>query len=163
MLHWWECADIKTDAPPAWQLPSSTANYLDFETRLTHESAEKGNLNRVYVQVHNRGPSPASNVTVKIMTAGASAGLPAPPADFWSNWPNSAGDANWTPVGAPKTIDTLESLRPTVLHWDWTPRADADAHSCMLVVIDSPSDPSPPRRRASSTSGSSSPRRSTSA
>jgi hypothetical protein len=95
------------------------------------------------VQVHNRGPLPALNVTVKVMTAGASAGLPDLPGDFWSAWPNSAGDANWTPVGTPKNIATLEPLRPAVLQWDWTPAASADAHSCMLVVIDSLSDPIP--------------------
>jgi hypothetical protein len=140
---WWHCADIKTDAPPTWQLSPSEANYLNFETKLVHESPEKGNQNRVYVQVHNRGPLPASNVTVKIMTAGASGGLPPLPADFWGTWPNSAGDANWTPIGAPQTIATLPALRPEVLQWDWTPPASADTHSCMLVVIDSPSDPIP--------------------
>lgn len=141
--HWWHCADIKTDAPPNWQLAPAEVNYLNFETKLIHEHPEKGNQNRVYVQVHNRGPLAASNVTVKIMTAGTSAGMPDLPADFWSAWPNSAGDANWVPVGAAKTIATLEPLRPTVLQWDWTPPAAADTHSCMLVVIDSPSDPIP--------------------
>ena len=141
--YWWQCADIKTDAPPSWQLAPTEVNYLNFETKLVHEHPEKGNQNRVYVQVHNRGPLPASNVTVKIMTAGASAGLPDLPADFWTAWPNSAGDANWTPVGTPQVIATLEPLRPTVLQWDWTPGATADSHSCMLVVIDSPSDPVP--------------------
>jgi hypothetical protein len=80
---------------------------------------------------------------VKLMVAGASAGLPALPADFWSAWPNSAGDANWKAVGAPQVIASLEPLRPAVLQWDWTPPAGADSHSCMLVVIDSPSDPIP--------------------
>lgn len=145
--YWWQCADIKTDAPPAWQLSPAEVNYLNFETRLVHEHPERGNQNRVYVQVHNRGPLAASDVTVKVMTAGASAGLPDLPADFWSAWPNSAGDANWTPVGAPQTIATLEPLRPTVLQWDWTPGAAADSHSCMLVVIDSPSDPVPASTR----------------
>jgi hypothetical protein len=141
--YWWHCADIKTDAPPNWQLQPDEVNYFYFETKLIHENPEKGNQNRVYVQVHNRGPLPAKKVTVKIMTAGASAGLPALPADFWSAWPNCAGDSNWRPVGAPKTIAMLEPLRPTVLQWDWTPPASADTHSCMLVVVDSPSDPIP--------------------
>jgi len=146
--RWWHCADIKTDAPPAWQLTPSDTNYFTFETQLVHEHPEKGNQNRVYVQVHNRGPLPASDVTVKIMTAGASAGLPALPADFWSAWPNSAGDANWTPVGSPQTLATLEPLRPEVLQWNWTPPASADTHSCMLVVVDSPSDPIPASTKA---------------
>jgi hypothetical protein len=146
--YWWQCADIKTDAPPDWQLLPGEVNYLNFETRLTHENPEKGNQNRVYVQVHNRGPLVANDVTVRIMTAGASAGLPDLPEDFWSAWPNSVGDANWTPVGAPQTIASLDPLRPSVLQWDWTPDPAADAHSCMLVVIDSPSDPVPASTKA---------------
>ena len=146
--YWWHCADIKTDAPPSFQLPASDTNYLDFETKLVHEDPEKGNLNRIYVQVHNRGPLPANNVTVKIMVAGASAGLPNLPADFWSAWPNSTGDAHWTAVGSPQTIASLPPLRPEVLRWDWTPAASADTHTCMLVVIDSPSDPVPASSKA---------------
>ncbi|MFL6664396.1 MAG: WD40/YVTN/BNR-like repeat-containing protein [Rhizobacter sp.] len=146
--YWWHCADIKTDAPPTWQLLPAEVNYLNFETRLVHENPEIGNQNRVYVQVHNRGPLAASNVTVKIMTVGASAGLPDLPADFWSAWPNSAGDANWTPVGTPQTIAVLDALRPTVLQWSWTPPPGADAHTCMLAVIDSPSDPVPAATKA---------------
>jgi hypothetical protein len=140
---WWHCADIKSDAPPAWQLTPAQRNYFHFETRLVHENPEKGNANRIYVQVHNRGPLAAANVTVKIMVAAASAGLPDLPADFWTTWPNSAGNAHWTPVGVPQTIATLEALRPTVLQWDWTPDPAADTHSCMLVVVDSPSDAIP--------------------
>ena len=140
---WWECADIKTDAPPSWQLGPTEVNYLNFETKLVHEDPEKGNQNRVYVQVHNRGPLAATNVTVKAMTAPASAGLPDLPADFWATWPNSAGDANWTPVGSPQVIASLDPLRPEVLEWTWTPPVAADAHTCMLVVIDSPDDPIP--------------------
>jgi hypothetical protein len=140
---WWHCADIKIDAPPTWQLQANERNYLRFETKLVHEHADKGNQNRVYVQVHNRGPLPASNVTVKLMVASASAGLPPLPSDFWTAWPNSAGDTNWTPLGAPQIIATLEPLRPIVTQWDWTPPFNADDHTCMLVVIDSPSDPMP--------------------
>jgi hypothetical protein len=29
------------------------------------------------------------------------------------------------------------------LEWDWTPPLGADAHTCMLLVVDSPSDPIP--------------------
>jgi len=52
--YWWQCADIKTDAPPTWQLQPAEVNYLTFETKLVHEHPEKGDQNRVYVQVHNR-------------------------------------------------------------------------------------------------------------
>ena len=141
--YWWECADIKTDSPPVFQLSPSEVTYLNFETRLRHESPRMGNQNKIYVQVHNRGPLPSSDVTVKVMATGASAGMPDLPADFWSTWPNSGGDAYWTAVGAPQTIPFLEPLRPTVLEWDWTPPMGSDTHTCMLVVVDSPSDPLP--------------------
>ena len=77
------------------------------------------------------------------MTAGASAGLPDLPADFWSTWPHSAGDANWTPIGPAQTIASLDPLRPDRVEWTWTPSADADPHTCLLVVVDSASDPIP--------------------
>jgi photosystem II stability/assembly factor-like uncharacterized protein len=144
----WNCADIKNDAPPTWQLQPNQENYLNFETKLIHEDPEKGNQNRVYVQVHNRGPLAANNVTVKIMVAGASAGLPSLPSNYWTTWPNCAGDANWTAVGAPQTIAVLDPLRPAVLRWDWTPALAADTHTCMLVVVDSPSDPIPASTKA---------------
>lgn len=143
-LYWWECADIKVDAPtPLYQMPVSAVDYLAFEVGLTHRNPDKGNLNRVYVQVHNRGTNSALNVQVKIMAAGASAGLPNLPANYWASFPNSPGDANWTPVGLPITIPVLEPLKPVVLEWDWTPPLSADTHTCMLVVMDSASDPIP--------------------
>ncbi len=142
-VFWWECADVKTDAPPDWQLLPSEVDYLHFETKLVHESPEIGNQNRVYVEVHNRGPLVATDVVVTAMAAPASAGLPDLPADFWAAWPDSAGDANWAPVGAAQTIPTLAPLRPTVLEWTWTPPPGSDAHTCLLVVVDSQSDPIP--------------------
>ena len=142
-LFWWQCADIKTDAPPGFQYPPAAVDYLVFETSLQHENPEKGNQNRVYVQVHNRGPVIATNVTVKIMVASAAAGLPDLPSNFWSTWPNSTGDANWTAIGSPQVIPVLHPLRPEVINWPWTPANTADTHTCMLVVVDSPSDPIP--------------------
>lgn len=141
--YWWECADIKVDAPPSFQLTPAQQTYFHFETKLVHDNPEMGNQNRVYVQIHNRGPLPANAVTVKMMVAPASGGLPDLPVDFWTTWPNSAGDANWKPVGVPQTIAVLDPLRPEVLVWDWTPPVGSDSHSCMLVVVDSADDPIP--------------------
>lgn len=142
-LYWWNCADIKVDSPNGGYQFTTPISYLDFEYRLQHQDSERGNTNHVYVQVHNRGPLAATNVKVKIMFANASAGLPPLPADFWTTFPNSAGDANWTPVGSPQTIATLNPLKPEVLEWDWKPPVSANSHTCMLVVMDSASDPIP--------------------
>ncbi len=43
----------------------------------------------------------------------------------------------------PQKIATLDPLKPEVLEWTWKPPATANPHSCMLVVMDSASDPIP--------------------
>jgi photosystem II stability/assembly factor-like uncharacterized protein len=147
-LYHWMCADIKVDAlegtPPAYQGPVSQLDYVTFETKLQHRNAQRGNVNRVYVQVHNRGFAPAPNVTVKLLFAPAAAGLPPLPADFWTAFPNNATSASaWVPIGTAKTIPSLSPTTPAVLEWDWTTPASAPQHSCLLIVMDSPADPLP--------------------
>jgi len=146
--NWWQCADIKIDSSPGGQPSRGGTNYFQFETKLMDENPRKVGQARVYVQVHNRGPLAAENVTVKLMTAGVSAGYPSLPADFWSAWPHSAGNSDWTPVGVVQTIASLPPLRPAVLEWDWTPPISADTNSCLLLVIDSGSDPLPASSRS---------------
>jgi hypothetical protein len=148
LVWWWQCADVKIDAPegvpPTYQLPAADVNYLTFETTLAHRDPQRGHANRVYVQVHNRGIAPASNVTVKVLYANASAGLPILPADFWTAFPaNSADLSNWKPIGAAQTIASISPTRPTILAWNWTPPMSAADHSCMLVVTSSAQDPIP--------------------
>ena len=145
---WWMCADIKVDAlegtVPAFQTPVSDVDYLFFEAKLQHRQAQRTRVNRVYVQVHNRGFQPAPNVSVKILWAEAGAGLPNLPNDFWTAFPGDSTDTTaWHPVGAAQTIASLKPGPPTVLEWDWIPPASAAEHSCMLVVMDCASDPIP--------------------
>jgi photosystem II stability/assembly factor-like uncharacterized protein len=149
--YFWMCADIKIDAlegtVPSYQMPIAAVDYVAFEA-LQHRQPQRTKVNRVYVQLHNRGFQPASNVTVKILWADASAGLPALPADFWTAFPsNSANTAQWRPVGAAKTIALFKPGKPVVLEWDWTPPPGAAEHSCLLVVMDSASDPIPAARK----------------
>jgi len=151
-LSHWMCADIKVDAlegsPPAFQMPVTSVDYLAFETKLQHRNAQRGNVNRAYVDVHNRGFAPGSNVAVKLLWADASAGLPPLPADFWTAFPNnSANTTVWHPLtkGAAtfQTITTLSPTEPTVLEWDFPLPATAATHSCLLAVMDCPADPIP--------------------
>jgi hypothetical protein len=147
-LWWWQCADIKVDAlegsTPSYQMPVATVDYLAFENKLQHRNAQRGKTNRVYVQVHNRGFAAGANVTVKVLYADASAGLPPLPADFWTTFPNdSSNTTHWKPIGTAKVIPSLSPTEPTVLEWDWnTPMTAAD-HTCLLVVMDSPANPIP--------------------
>jgi hypothetical protein len=70
-LWWYMCADIKIDAfrgSLSYQFASPRdVDYIAFETKLQHLNAVRGNLDRIYVQIHNRGIRQASNVTVKIL------------------------------------------------------------------------------------------------
>jgi photosystem II stability/assembly factor-like uncharacterized protein len=148
-LWWWQCADIKVDAlqgaVPSYQKPVATVDYLAFENKLQHRNAQRGKTNRVYVQVHNRGFAAGANVTVKVLYADASTGLPPLPADFWTAFPNDSSNITcWKPIGTAKVIPSLSPTEPTVLEWDWnTPMTAAD-HTCLLVVMDSPANPIPP-------------------
>jgi photosystem II stability/assembly factor-like uncharacterized protein len=147
-LHWYMCADIKVDAlegsPPAYQMDVTAVDYVAFESKLQHRNPQRGNVNRVYVQLHNRGIQPAANVTVKLLFANASGGLPPLPADFWTVFPgNSTMISAWTPIGSPQVIPSLSPTEPTILEWDWnTPMSAAD-HTCLLAIVDCPADPIP--------------------
>jgi hypothetical protein len=142
---WWMCADLKVDAlegaVPAYQMPVSAVDYVAFESSLQHRNAQRGRVNRVYVQIHNRGILPAANVMVRVYFADASAGLPPLPSDFWTAFPPS-GTA-WTAIGPAKTIGSLSDTIPTIVEWDWSTPASAADHTCLLVVVDSAADPIP--------------------
>ena len=145
-LGHWMCADIKVDAlagsPLSYQMPVSAVDFVQYEAFLQHRNAERGNVNRVYVQAHNRGIATASGITVKLHYADASAGLPPLPADFWTAFPGDSVDtSHWHPIGT-KTVDVTPSL-PTVMEWDWTTPVGQATHSCLFVVVDSAQDPIP--------------------
>ena len=146
-LWWWQCADAKTDAPQAvthnFQMPVADVDYLALETRLEHRDPQRGVMNRVYVQIHNRGIQTANNVTVKILYADASPGLPDLPSDFWTAFPGNGTTTFWKPIGAAKVIPALSPKRPETLEWDWIPPISAASHSCLLIVVDCPDDPIP--------------------
>jgi photosystem II stability/assembly factor-like uncharacterized protein len=146
--YFWMCADIKIDALegsiPSYQMPVAAVDYVAFESKLQHRQPQRTKVNRVYVQVHNRGFQAGASVNVKILWAEASAGLPNLPSDFWTAFPgDSSTTTQWHPVGAAQTIASFKPGIPTILEWDWTPPATAADHSCMLVVMDCASDPIP--------------------
>ena len=147
-LWWWQCADIKVDAlegaVPSYQMPVSAVDYVAFESKLQHRNAQRGKINRVYVQVHQRGFAPGANVTVKLLYADASAGLPLLPSDFWTAFPNnSSNTTNWKPIGTAQVIPLLSPTEPIILEWDWNTPATAADHTCLLVIMDSPSNSIP--------------------
>src|SRR5687767_5020218 len=125
-------------------MPVSAVDYVAFESKLKHRHPQRGQVNRVYVQVHNRGFAVGSNVVVKVLYANASAGLPALPPDFWTVFPGDSSDTSkWKPIGPAQIVSALSPTEPTILQWDWTTPTSAADHTCLLVVMDSPGNPIP--------------------
>jgi len=147
-MWWWQCADIKIDAlegsVPAYQMNVDEVDYIAFESRLEHRNSQPGRVNRVYVQLHNRGVRAARDVTVKVFYTDATAGLPDLPADFWTAFPaDSAQKSPWKPIGRAQTIPLLSPTEPVILEWGWNTPVTPTDHFCYLVVMDCPSDPIP--------------------
>ena len=151
-VWWWQCADIKVDTPegaiPSYQMPLAKVDYVAFESKLADRGTTAGAVNRVFVQVHNRGASDACGVVVKLLSAKATLDIPPLPADFWTAFPGDAADTrHWRPIGAPKVLPTLTPTEPAVVEWDWPTETAASEATCLLAVVDSLEDPIPPENR----------------
>jgi photosystem II stability/assembly factor-like uncharacterized protein len=143
VTHWWQCTDIKVDAP-SYQTPTPAA--VDFElfeddhgvaaAGLIHENAQRGKIARVYVQLHNRGSKPATNAAVKVFFADASLGLPDLPTSFWTGFPANSLPASspWKEVAPHKIVASVEVDRPRIVSFDWPVPASAAGHTCLLAI-----------------------------
>lgn len=144
VVWFWQSPDIVVDAPtPDYQTSSPVSDFVAL-SRIQHRSLQRGSVNRVYVQVHNRGAGTATNVQVRAFIADASAGLPPLPADFWTGGRPFTGDPTataWTPIGPTRTVPVLKPAEPAVLAWDYTAPVSASAHSCILAVTTCAQDP----------------------
>jgi hypothetical protein len=140
-------ADIKVDSP-IYQMNIDDVDYVAFETRLQHRNPQKGRVNRIYVQVHNRGVKSADNVTVKILYADISNGYPPLSIDFWTSFPEDSTDTRgWRPIGKPQVLPsapkTLTHTEPTILAWEWNTPEEISDNIGLMVIAESPEDPIP--------------------
>jgi hypothetical protein len=147
-VYWWESADIKVDAHPYYPV-DALFDGVGFD-RATHQTptpqgAAHPHPNRLYVQVHNRGPIAARDVKVKALFADASLGPPSLPSDFWSRFPH-----DWTATSPWSTIDPAVPFQnipellphtPKVLSWSWTLPSSPSQEKCILLVVSAPADP----------------------
>lgn len=157
----WSGPDIKLDTPDAggnYQFPITPGTAIDFEqftnqltddfrNVATHASATI--TTRVYVQVHNRGLTPANNVRVMLLLANASAGLPGLPFGFASNVQTGTpiSTPQWQTVG----FDNLNDIRagfPKIAAFNLTsdilpPPASlaGNDHHCVLALVHHAGDP----------------------
>lgn len=148
----YQSIDIKVDAPPYQTAPATSVLFDSF----THENPVSGELNKVYVRVHNRGPKPATNVRVKLHWSMAGTALPQLPSDFWSAWPADSSDqAIWHSLGSREismvgysgaSVASTSADGSEIVSFDFTgppldPTLQAFRHHCLFAVIDSPDDP----------------------
>jgi hypothetical protein len=151
--------DIKLDTPDVsgqYQFPlTGTIDFLAFDDTLTDDfrnvatHATATITTRVYVQVHNRGVTPADNVQVMLLLANASAGLPPLPPGYAANVQSGTPitTTNWRTVG----FETLSDVRPgapKIAAFDLTsnllpPPANlaGNQHHCVLALVHHPDDP----------------------
>lgn len=147
-LHWWESADIKIDSHPYYPL-DSLFDGIEFDLSIYEDVIRNDpshpNPNRLYVQVHNRGPFPAHNVKVKVIWLDCAAATPELPADFWSNYPNDwTASSDWKSVDPSIPFQIIPELLPNtpkVLMWNWIVPTSASDHVCMVGIVSSDEDP----------------------
>jgi photosystem II stability/assembly factor-like uncharacterized protein len=142
--YWYQSVDVKVDtADPAYQTTLPVTDYLGFAV-LEHRTPRRRRVNRVYVQVHNRGPQRATGARVRAFHADASAGLPPLPADFWLSghpFEGTPDTTDWRPVGSTIELGVIEPAEPAVAMWEWVVPSSAAEHSCILVLATCGEDP----------------------
>jgi len=140
ILNRWMCPDIKIDAPDpisqSYQMVIDDVDYVAFEYRLANRTPVKGKINHIYVQIHNRGNTVASDVALKLLWTFApvsSTGipiLPDLPDDFWQQFPNdtTVHDDSWKTINWKNEIGILQpyanismlsSNKPEVVNLSW--------------------------------------------
>ena len=155
LVRHWESPNIKVD-PPASNGTYQATKQIDFfqfvdrivdgsEGVATIDSSLGTAVNRVYVEVHNRGVTSADGVQVMLLMANASAGLLGTPlpsgyaANVQSGMPIST--ASWQTVGI-KTLDGLRVGIPQVIEFDLPSTMlppptslPAQSHYCLLALL----------------------------
>lgn len=136
----WTSPDIKVNHQPAFT-PTGVFDGVDFDLALQHQDPIRGQSNRFFVQVHNRGWQTAHNVSVRAFVADSFAGGPPFPNALIPPDFDLVNTATWQPVGPAQTIPELKPNRPVIVYWDYVLSAGASTHSCCVAVISSPDDP----------------------
>jgi uncharacterized cupin superfamily protein len=120
----------------------------------------RGQPARVYVQVSNQGIAASTGGARLIaLYTDATTGLPPLPSNFWSaTFPAGGGacgaldeSTGWHLVDTAnpcQTIDVINPELPEVRGFTWNVPMGQAAHSCVLVIVESPDDPLNPAIRS---------------
>ncbi len=148
----WESPDIKIDTPDATgqlQFPAGEIDFLQFVDTLNDDfRGATPKVSRVYVQVHNRGVTPADGARVMLLIANASAGLPPLPAGYDAQVRNGLpiNTPGWHTVGL-ATLGEVRAGHPRVAAFELPaslmppPLGFAGSrHYCLLALVHHPAD-----------------------
>ncbi len=157
VVHW-ESPNIKVDVPtPAgYQTPTTSIDFYQFVDTIQDGSGGVATMdpsagtvvNRVYVEVHNRGYFTAATVNVMLLLCDASPHLPALPSGYTASvQAGTAVGGAFTLVGT-RSISNLRAGFPRVVEFPLPstmlpPPASlpGDSHYCLLALLHSPQDP----------------------
>jgi photosystem II stability/assembly factor-like uncharacterized protein len=149
ITHWHECPDLKADSPTYQTVSLSDVDFELFQddhgvfaSGLQHENTMRSRVVRVFVQIHNRGLNPATNVKVKCFFADASIGLPDLPSDFWINFLNNTLPVGspWRAIGPYKTVPQVDAGRTEIIGFDWPVPVNTAPHTSLLAIITADND-----------------------
>jgi hypothetical protein len=151
--------DIRLDTPDVsghYQFPLTGAiDFLAFDDTLTDDfqnvatHATAAITTRVYVQVHNRGITPADGVQVMLLLANASAGLPGLPPGYAASVQSGTPitTSAWRTIGF-ATLDDVRPGAPKIAAFNLSsnllpPPANlaGNQHHCVLALVHHPADP----------------------
>jgi hypothetical protein len=138
---WWECPDIKVEAPPAAREGPLTP--MAFEDDRWPDSTgppdrggrvEPGRPARVHVQVHHRGAAPLRDVRVRVLAVPACLRPPDLQLGPWLTTADPPPGSPWRAVGPPARVGDLDPGRSAVATFDWQVPADLPHNLCLLAV-----------------------------
>jgi hypothetical protein len=147
VANWAESVDIKGEAAPFQPVPPGGADFQYFEddhgvfaAGLQNEVTLTG-ASRLFVQVHNRGVTPAQNTAVRMYWANGNS-LPPLPAGFWATFPGAAPPAGspWQPVAPHVVVPQVHTGRPMVVPFNWTAPTSTPGSVWVLALVSSAND-----------------------
>jgi hypothetical protein len=140
--------DLRVDAPasavgePVPFRPEAFAfgeaiDGVEFDEMLVPDRPLAGEVNQVYVQVHNRGTGRAQGVVAHLYFADAGNPVAIPPVDAAKlNYPDEpAEDSAWKRAAPAQSLGTLGPGQPVVARFAWTPPLEIAANVVLLAVV----------------------------
>ena len=155
----WAGPNIKVDPPSSagtYQTPTTRIDFFEFVDQIvdgsdgvaTVDPSSGTAINRVYVEVHNRGMQSADNVKVMLLLTNASAGLPTLPPGYTADVQSGTAinTSVWKTVGI-RVVNGLRVGVPQIVEFDLPSSMlppptslPGQSHYCLLALVDSPDD-----------------------